>query len=224
MEGTRLRFGGRTNTFFSKKITYEAYAAYGLKDNILKYNAGITYSLTPGTIFEFPVKSIKLLYQTDTRIPGQELLFTQPDNIFMSFKRGLDDKLFQDKTIKGEYLNEFENHFSYLLGYRYTRESTEGNLYFNTDDYLSSTNSNNFLNISEVYLNLRYAPNESFYQGKLYRFPFPGRDPVIQLKIAGGSKSINNDYDYLRLQFNISRRYYVSIFGKSDILLSEEFL
>ena len=66
VEGTRLRFGGRTNTFFSKKITYEAYAAYGLKDNILKYNASITYSLTHRTIFEFPVKSIRLTYQNDT--------------------------------------------------------------------------------------------------------------------------------------------------------------
>ncbi len=73
------------------------------------------------------------------------------------------------------------------------------------------------INISELNLNLRYAPNESFYQGKLYRDPFPGRYPVIQLNIAGGTRSINNDFDYLRLQLNVSRRYYASIFGYTDI-------
>jgi hypothetical protein len=217
VEGSRIRFGARTNTIFSKKITFDAYAAYGLRDHILKYFTGFTYSLTPRTIYQFPVKYIRLNYQEDTKIPGQELQFTQPDNIFLSFKRGIDDKLFLNKTIKAEYLNEFENHFSYLIGYSFTRQSPEGNLFFNTEDYLSLTNNVNIINISELSLNLRYAANESFYQGRLYRFPFPGKDPVIQLNIAGGSKSINNDFNYLRLQFNISRRYYVSIFGYTDI-------
>jgi Family of unknown function (DUF5686)/CarboxypepD_reg-like domain len=217
VEGSRLRFGGRTTTDFSKKITYEGYLAYGLYDKTLKYNAGVTYSLTPRTIFQFPVKSIRLSYQTDTKIPGQDLQFTQGDNIFLSVTRGLNDKLFLNKTFRAEYLNEFENHFSYLLGYSFTKQSTEGNLYFNTTDYESFTNNIPYINISEFYLNLRYAPNEKFYQGKMYRFPVPGKYPVIQFKIAGGSKSFYNDYDYLRLQLSISRRFYLSILGYTDI-------
>jgi hypothetical protein len=219
VEGSRFRFGARTNTIFSKKITFDAYAAYGLNDNVLKYFTGFTYSFTPRTIYQFPVKYIRLNYQNDTKIPGQELQFTQPDNIFLSFKRGVDDKLFLNRTFKVEYLNESENHFSYLIGYSFTRQLPEGNLFFNRENYLSSVNSVSYINISELSLNLRYAANESFYQGRLYRFPFPGKDPVIQLNIAGGSKSINNDFNYLRLQFNISRRYYVSIFGYTDVSL-----
>ena len=119
--------------------------------------------------------------------------------------------------MRTEFFNEFENHFSYLLGYSYTRQSTEGNLRFNTNDSLSLTNEISNINISEFYLNLRYAPNESFYQGKMYRFPYPNKHPVIQLKIAGGTKSINNNFDYLRLQFAISRRYYLSILGYGDV-------
>ncbi|MEI6049994.1 MAG: DUF5686 family protein [Bacteroidota bacterium] len=217
VEGSRLRFGGRTTTGFSKKITFDGYAAYGLTDNILKYSAGVTYSLTSGTIFQFPVKSIKLSYQDDTKIPGQELQFTQGDNIFLSFKRGINDKFLLNKTLKAEYLNEFENHFSFLLGFSYTRQSPEGELRFNTNDYSSLTNDIRNINTSELYLNLRYAPNESFYQGKLYRDPFPGKYPVMQLKISGGSKSFYNNFNYLRLQLNISRRYYISIFGYTDI-------
>jgi len=217
VEGSRFRFGGRTTLDFSKKITFDGYAAYGLNDKIFKYNAGVTYSLTPRTIYQFPVKYIKISYQKDIKIPGQELQFSQGDNIFLSFKRGVDDKFLLNRTFRSEYLNEFENHFSYLLGYTYTRQSTEGNLHFNTNEFLSLTNDVKNINISEFYLNLRYAPNESFYQGKLYRDPFPNKYPVIQLKYAVGSKSIYNDYNYMRLQLNISRRFYVSILGYTDV-------
>ena len=217
VEGSRFRFGGRTTPDFSKKITIDGYAAYGLADRTFKYNAGITYSLTPRTIYQFPVKSIKLSYQNDTKIPGQELQFAQGDNIFLSFKRGVDDKLLFNNTVRAEFLNEFENHFSYLLGYSFTQQRPKGNLHFNYAEYLSTTDDINNIKISEIYLNLRYAPNESFYQGKLYRDPFPNQYPVIQLKFADGSKSINNDFNYLRLQLNISRRYYVSILGYSDV-------
>ena len=57
----------------------------------------------------------------DVRIPGQEFQFAQADNIFFSFKRGVDDKRFLNNTFKTEYLNEFENHFSYLAGYSFTQ-------------------------------------------------------------------------------------------------------
>jgi Family of unknown function (DUF5686)/CarboxypepD_reg-like domain len=217
VEGSRFRFGGRTTPDFSKKITFDGYIAYGLNDKIFKYNAGVTYSLTPRTIYQFPVKYIKISYQKDIKIPGQELQFSQGDNIFLSFKRGVDDKFLLNRTFRSEYLNEFENHFSYLLGYTYTRQTTEGNLHFNTNEFLSLTNDVKNINISEFYLNLRYAPNESFYQGKLYRDPFPNKYPVIQLKYAVGSKSIYNDYNYMRLQLNISRRFYVSILGYTDV-------
>ncbi len=219
VEGPRIRFGGRTTPDFSKKVTLEGYGAYAFDDKTFKYNTGITYSLTSRTIYQFPVKYLKISYQKDTKIPGQELQFTQGDNFFLSFKRGINDKLLLNNTLRFEHLNEFENHFSYLLGYSFTRQFPEGNLYFTHDDYLSESGRLNHIDISELYLNLRYAPNESFYQGKLYRDHFPNKYPVIQLNIAGGSKIFFNDYDYLRFQLNISRRYYISIIGYTDIAI-----
>ncbi|MFZ0282571.1 MAG: DUF5686 family protein [Bacteroidales bacterium] len=216
IEGSRFRFGGRTTTGFSKKITFDGYAAYGLTDRLFKYNAGITYSLTPRTIYQFPVKSLRLSFQKDTRIPGQELQFSQGDNFFLSFRRGIDDKILINNTLKFEYLNEYENHFSYLIGYNFTRQKAGGNLHF-TRDYLSPEAEVRNIDISEAYLDLRYAPNESFYQGKLYRDHFPNRYPVMQLKAAVGSELIHNDFNYLRLQFNTGRRYYLSILGYTDI-------
>jgi hypothetical protein len=107
VEGSRFRFGGRTNPGFSKKINFDGYLAYGTLDKVLKYNAGITYSLTPRTIYQFPVKSLRLSYQKDVIIPGEQLQFYQSDNIFLSFKRGVNDKMLLNNTLQFEYLNEF---------------------------------------------------------------------------------------------------------------------
>jgi hypothetical protein len=217
VEGSRFRPGGRTTPEFSKKFNIDGYLAYGLNDKMLKYNLGLTYSLSPRTIYVFPVKSIRISYQKEVRIPGQELQLSEDDNILLSLKRGVNDKFFLNNTFKTEFLNEYENHFSFLAGFSYTRQSPYGNLHFNKEDYLSLTNEINYINISELSLNLRYAPNETFYQGKLYRYPVRNKYPVIQLKGTVGSKLIYGDYNYLRLQMSVSKRFYASILGYGDI-------
>jgi len=216
IEGSRIRFGGRTTPGFSKKITFDSYLAYGFTDNKLKYSAGVTYSFTPRTIYQFPVTSLKLSYQYDTKIPGQEFQFAQGDNILLSFTRGVNNKLLYNKTFKAEFYNEFENHFSYDLGYNFTKQAPAGTLYFNPIDYVS--NSVPDINISEIFLNLRYAPNEAFYQGKLYRYPVSNKYPIILLKYALGSKLIGNDYSYSRVQANIFQRVFFPLIGYTDII------
>jgi len=217
IEGQRFRVGARTSTLLSKKITLDGYTAFGVNDKRLKYGAGITYSFTPRSIYEFPVKSLKISYMKDIRIPGQELLFLTPDNLFFSLKRGVNDKFLLNRTFKIEHLNEFKNHFSYQTGYSFTRQSPEGNLYFNTDNYGPGPGETGYIDISELFVNLRYAPDETFYEGKVWRSVYPGKKPIYQLKIAGGSTVLFNDFDYLRLQLNVTRRYIVSIIGYTDI-------
>ncbi len=219
VEGSRFRAGGRTTTDFSRKTTLDGYLAYGTRDNDFKYNAGITYSLTPRTIYQFPVKSVRLSYQKDIVLPGQEYRFAYRDNFFLSFTRGENDKFLMNNTLRFEFLNEYENHFSYLLGFNLTRQQPLGSLSFDYDGDVTTPDNVNSINISETFLNLRYAPNETFYQQKLYRDRFPSKYPVIQLNTAFGVKALYNDYDYLRLQMNISRRFYISIIGYTDVAL-----
>jgi len=219
VEGSRFRFGGRTTPAFSRKVTLGGYMAYGTRDRMFKYNAGVTYSFTPRTIYEFPVKSVTLSIEKDLNIPGQQLQFSQRDNLFLSLNRGVNDKMLLNSTMRLEFFNEFENHFSFLAGYSYTNQQPRGTLRFETASDIIAGSDVNSINISEFYLNLRYARDETFYQGKLYRDRFPNKYPVIQLNTAFGLKQIDNGYDYLRLQLNISRRYYISIIGYTDVTL-----
>jgi hypothetical protein len=217
IEGSRLRFGGRTTPEFNRWIYFDSYLAYGLKDRQMKYNLTATYSLTGKSIYKFPVKSIKLSYQYDTQTPGQVLEYSTKDNLFLSLKRGQDNSQFYNRTLRLEYLNEYENHFSYTVGYDFIKQVPEGNLYFTTNRNLPNVNSVPFLNISEIYLTLRYAPKEQFYQGKLYRYPVPSKYPVLQLESSIGSKSLSSDYNYQKIKFSISKRFYLSIIGYTDV-------
>ncbi len=219
IEGYRLRFGGRTTPKLNKRFIFDSYLAYGTLDEQFKYSLAGTYSLTNRSIYEFPVKYVKLSYTDDTKTPGQELDYMQVNNVFLSFKRGVDDKIFYNKTVQLEYQNEFENHFSYQLGYTNTLQAPGGNLCFSYSDYASGINDVNQLNISELYLNLRFAPYEKIYQGKQFRTTINSTYPIFQLKYTLGADYLGNDYNYQKLQFVVSKRFYLSVFGYSDVQL-----
>ncbi|MBP7613425.1 MAG: hypothetical protein KA753_09715, partial [Paludibacter sp.] len=218
IEGIRARFGGRTTPEFSKKLNFETYVGYGFGDHNLKYFLSSTWSLAPTSIYEFPVKSIKASYQKDTKFPGQDLQFITEDNVLLSIKRGVNDKLFYNRTFKLEHLNEFESHFSYTLGYQFTKTIPGGNLYFNTTDYSAHKNDVGLINVSEASLKLRYAPNEKFYQSKSFRIPVYTKYPIFELQITNGSKFLKNDYNYTNVRFSFSKRFYFSVLGFSDVV------
>jgi hypothetical protein len=218
LEGNRIKIGGATTSSFSKKLILEGYLAYGTRDYKYKYFGAATYSLTPRTIYQFPVKYLKLSYQDDVSIPGQDLQFDHPDSYALSFKRGITDKFLYYKVASIEYLNEFNNHFSFGLGYKISTQKVAGNLIYKTD-YLDTLNNISGIKNSEVNLTFRYAPNEEFYQGKHSRSPLPSKYPVFQLRLAMGLKSIYNDYNYSRVQFSFTKTFYPSIIGYTYVTL-----
>jgi hypothetical protein len=219
IEGYKLRLGGRTTPKFSQKMSFDSYLAYGFADKKFKYYLGTTYSLTNSDIYHFPVKSIKISLQNETSTPGQDIQFIQEDNILLSFKRGINDKLFYNKTLKIDLVNEFENHFSYRLSYALKTLGPGGSLYF--DNYRTDIFSTRkeYINVSEVSVNLRYAPQEKFYQGKQSRTQMINKSPIINLYYNMGSTMLGNDYNYHNLKINIIKRFYPGILGFTDVIL-----
>lgn len=222
VEGFRLRFGGRTTNSFSKKVMLETYAAYGFKDEKWKYYLGGSYSLTDRSIWEFPVRAIRVSYQKDTNIPGQELQFVQEDNFLLSFKRGDNDKWLYNETFNIDYLREFENHMSYRIGFRNWRQSPAGSLqYIQADEAGGEYEANQVqqLTTSEASVELRWAPNEQFFQGKLYRTPVANRYPVFTLRAAAGIKGLfGSQYEYQKVALNVYKRFYLSQLGYADVV------
>ncbi|GAB3902282.1 DUF5686 and carboxypeptidase-like regulatory domain-containing protein [Larkinella knui] len=218
VEGFRLRFGGRTTTEFSKRMYFETYAAYGFKDEKWKYFLSGTYSLNNKSVYSFPLKYVRASFQRDTKIPGQDLQFVQEDNFLLSFKRGQNNRWLYNDIYRIEYISEFENHFSYKLGFtqwnqrpagilQYIPVAQEGNLPTNTD-----------LNNTELNIELRYAPNEQFYQGKLYRTPLFNKYPIFTVRYGAGLKGfLGGENQYHNFNANIFKRAYLSQFGYMDL-------
>jgi len=215
VEGFRLRLGGRTTPELSKRYYFETYGAYGFKDEKWKFFGSATYSLNDKSIYAFPQNYIRASFQRDTKIPGQDLQFVQEDNFLLSFKRGQNNTLLYNDFYKIDYMHEFENHFSYQVIARKWTQRPGGSLYFN--DAMSPVDN---ITTSELNLTLRYAPNEKFYQGKIYRVPIIDKFPIFTVKYTAGFKGVlGGQYNYQNIIARMDKRFYLSQLGYSDITL-----
>ncbi len=215
IEGLKLRVGGRTTPELSKRYYFETYLAYGIKDDRWKYFLSGTYSLNDKSIYKFPQNYLRASIQRDTKIPGASLQFVQQDNFLLSFKRGENDKYLYNDNYRLDYVHEFDNHFSYSLTFKKLTQSPAGSLYF-----INNTGIINSLTTSEASLNLRYAPNEGFYQGKIYRIPIHSEYPVFNIDYAVGLKNVfGGEYSYQTLHARIDKRVYLSQLGYSDMFV-----
>ncbi len=217
VEGLRLRLGGRTTPELSKRFYFENYAAYGFKDEKWKFFLSGTYSLNNKSIYQFPQNYVRASFQRDTKIPGQELQFVQEDNLLLSFKRGINDMLLYNDFYRFDYVKEFENHFSYTVGLKKWSQNPAGGLAYIA---VSDNAVVNTLTTTEVSLALRYAQNEKFYQGKIYRVPMTDKYPVFNLKYSAGIKGVlGGEYNYHNLMGSVDKRLYLSQLGYSDLRL-----
>ena len=217
VEGFRLRAGGRTTPRFNKSFYLENYFAYGFKDQKWKYFLSGTYSFNHKSVYSYPLNYVRLSYQYDTKIPGQELQFVQEDNFLLSFKRGNNDKWLYNNIFKAEYVREFTKNFSVTAGFKNWKQTAAGSIVYekhadNGKDIIPD------ITTTELSAELRWAPHEQFIQGKLYRIPIFNKYPVIKLRYTMGVKGLaNGEYNYQNINLNIAKRFYLSQFGYTDI-------
>lgn len=219
VEGFRLRLGGRTTTKLSKRYYVETYAAYGFRDEKWKGFGSFTYSLNNQSVYGFPLHYLRGSAQRETKIPGQELQFVQEDNFLLSFKRGKNDKWLYNDIYRLEYVKEFVGHFSYTIGFKNWRQAPAGALQFVKQVETAKVNVP-ALTTSELSVKLRWAPNEQFYQGKLYRTPIINRFPIFTFQYTKGVKDLwKGEYAYDKLNIALEKRFYLSQLGYSDVVV-----
>ncbi|WP_410522651.1 DUF5686 family protein [Pedobacter sp. KBW06] len=219
VEGSRFRFGGRTTDTFSKRIFFDSHLAYGTRDRKWKYSLGTTLSLSPRSIYQFPVSSVTLRHSYETQIPGQDLTFLEEDSFLLSFKRGINDKWLYNRKWLLEFLHETKSHFSFKFGYKNQVLNPAGGLRFVRGRFSEQTGIHD-LGVSEFFTEIRWAPHEQFYQGKRFRRLIRNEYPVFTLRGSVGIKGLlNGDYNYQTLTLNIFKRLYLSQFGYSDVIM-----
>lgn len=228
IEGFRGRFGWKTTPKFSNKLMWETFVAYGFKEKFndhvykqserLKHFNALTYTFNKNNVV-YPYHFLRATYQHDLKIPGQELQFISEDNFFLSFKRGLNDKMFFNDMFKFEYLRERANGITYNFALKHLAQKPFGNLVFKYD-YVPEPVYEDKITTSEMVVDFRFAPNEKFYQGKAYRIPIFTKYPIFRLTSTFGFKDIlQSNYTYQIFQLGFFKRIYTSPFGFGDLNL-----
>jgi hypothetical protein len=225
VEGFRARFGFKTLPKFSNKFLWESFVAYGLKEQFndhvytfqerFKHFNAVTYTFNKNNIV-YPYHYLKATVQHDVKIPGQELQFISEDNFLLSFKRGVNDKMFFNDVLKFEYLREKQNGITYNFALKHLEQKPFGNLVFKYD--LPEPVYAEKITTNEVIVDLRFAPNEKYYQGKAYRIPIFTKYPIFHLISTFGFENVfEGDYNYQSFQFGFFKRIYMSPVGFGDM-------
>ena len=225
LEGWRLRTGAMTSAYLNPHIFANFFVAYGLGDHRWKYMGEVEYSFKKKKEHpnEFPVHSLKARYESDIYQYGQNYLYTNKDNIFLSFKRDKDNKIGYLKKAEFTYKREFYNNFSYHVTLRNRIDIATNLIPFErtaTADGITTSTFVKDLNQSEVEIGLRYAPNERFIQSKWNRRSILPEHPVYTLKHRIGVKGImGSDLNYHYTEASFQKRFWFSAFGYTDCIL-----
>ena len=219
IEGNRFRFGGRTNQKLLKPLIVTGYAAYGQKDKKWKGNADVSWSFNKNIPRLFPNDKMVLSYQNDIRAPGVDVSNWSPDNVFLSFQRGSNLRMQYQRTIRAEYLREYRGGVSYNPSFQWRSYKPAGVLRY---DYQVPGDSA-FLQkpsviTTEIGFSIRFAPNEQFYQGTVYRIRIPNESPIMSLTYKAGIKGIiGSEYNYHKLAVSFFKNFYISPLGRIQI-------
>jgi len=218
VEGSRTQFGIRSKPLFSNRYFLDGYLAYGFGDKIWKYQLTGTYSINKQSIYSFPFHYIQASYMYDTRILGQEDIFSQGNTFLGSFNRGLNNSWLYNNILRFTYIQEFQNHVSYTAGLKYWLQKPAGTLKYLFKPNAIETDTVKQVTTSELSLSLRWAPHEEFYQGKKTRRDIINKYPIIIIEYSKGISGLfGGQYNYDAFNVDFFKRFYVAPIGFSDI-------
>jgi hypothetical protein len=220
VEGFRGRIGGRTNPKLAKNFFFEGFVAHGFRDNVTKYFAGGTYAFKNQRPLAFPMNQVTVSHQYDTNFPGEELQFIQDDNVLLSFRRGVNDKMFYTRTSNIDYTREIMAGVRYNFVAQHVEIVPGGNFKFlYRDETSGAQKERRDITTFQLGGSIRWAPNEKFYQGKTERSPIATKYPVMTLFYRGGFKALGGDYTFHNLAFQAKKYFYMNPIGFSDVTL-----
>lgn len=223
IEGTRIRFGAKTNTRFHKHIFLEGFVAYGFKDDKVKYRGQFMYSFNDkvNNQWEFPMNLLTVSYLHDVTIPGQSMfgynIKDDHDRLGRSFNRQSNTRMvFVDK-----FRMMYDIESQYQIGYKFYAEYEEqrplGDLVYETNDGRIY----NPFSTNSVGFEIRFAHNEKVFQIHQYRKQLASSvSPVFAIGYSLTGKYLGSDYEVHRIQAMFSKRWFLSILGVADLKIN----
>ena len=147
---------------------------------------------------------------------GQHYLFTNQDNIFLSFKRHDNYLMTYRRLFRLDYILERRSGFSLQAAFKFERQEPTQWVPFVTAD----GHRYGHYNASAFTLELRYAPGEEFYQSATMRLPVNMDAPIILLTHEFGPKGmLGADFTLNKTELSVQKRFWFSAFGYADVIV-----
>jgi hypothetical protein len=140
---------------------------------------------------------VSLSHSYDLRFPGQELISTDKDNVFLSFRRAPLTQMLLERKTEVNYRKELYKGLSYQLHANHRCWQPVGNLAFESRDIADNIATVNGLNTTEIGGTFRLAVGERFYQNRNSRVPLSKFYSVFTFSHTSGIKGLlSGDYAY----------------------------
>lgn len=216
IDGLRTRFSFQSTANLTKHWYFSGFYAYGWKSRRSYYNTEITYSFNEKDYLpdEYPMRSVTLSSTYDVCSPADKFAAYDKDNVFTSLKWTDVNKMMFYRR------NELTFRREERFGLRSTLSlKTEENEACGELRYLPlATAIDRKMRTTEVRLELRYAPGETFVNTKQHRRPLNRDVPVLTLSHAMGMKGVlGGQYNYNFTEIHLFRRFWVKSWGKIDL-------
>lgn len=198
IEGWRFRFGIRTNSDFSGRVQLMAYAAYGLRDDRVKYGGEFQFILS-----KKPWNKIKLVARTDVDLMSRHVEDMDQDNVFTIVQKPNSEQRFYNlDDFSIYYSTEFHRDLNAEFIARHLRITPGFNFGYSDGDGLR-----NDVITSELGVGLRWQYKSRTLPGTFNReanaarifteFRKKNAFPVFFGRYTVGIKEvINSDFDY----------------------------
>lgn len=213
LEGCRFQLGARTTENFSKKIRLFGHAAYGTKDEKFKGGGGFTYSFR-----ELPTSQLTMSFKHDVLQLGAGVNAFTTGNILSSvFARGNNDRLSMANQWDAQFEQEWRQGFSNTLAVQVRDISPSRYVPFVKPggEEVKSVQS------TMLRLNTRLSKNEIVIRKTFDKYSMGSDYPVVGVDLSMGIKGLlRNDYEFYRLEGNVSYDFPVAPMGKSYMVLS----
>lgn len=229
VDGLRLRLSAMTTANLNPHWFLSGYGAYGFKDHRWKYSGTLTYSFNKRdyVVWEFPKHFVSATYSYDVMSPMDKFLFTDKDNVFVSFKTTTVDQMSYMRDVAINYELETPTGFGVKSMLRHRNDEPTGNLKYwannSSADKMPLPNEKPIHDITtaEASVTLRYAPGEAFVNSKQRRIPVSLDAPIFTLTHTAGFKGVlGGEYNFNRTEASIWKRVWLpSSWGKVDISL-----
>ncbi|MEI6575025.1 MAG: DUF5686 family protein [Bacteroidota bacterium] len=217
LEGTRFRLGGRTSNKFSTKFMLDGYVAYGSTDQRMKYRIGVIKMLGKN-----PRRAIGGHFKYDMEEIGASQNSFRTDFLFASlFRKSPIDQLSMVEEMHGFYEHEWFTGLTNKIRYTGRKIFTVGNSQFLVT-VPGDTMKHEKLSIktSEIGFDARFAYQERIIMGEFERISLGAKFPILEIKYSYGIPNFfMSDYEYQRLQINVTHIFNVGMFGYSKYIV-----